>query len=382
MFAQFGDSTLACSGSETIQRSTTGAFADVSGAPAASVLFTVGSFVMALNVNDGAVKPDGWHCCAAFDDTDWTPSITTQSASGRLVSAPGPITAGARLGEYAVAYKERSIYLGQYVGPPVVWDWSQVADGGAGCVGNHAVCDIGGVHFFVGPDNFWLFDGTRPVPLAGGLLRKWFAGNSSADYLYKTVCAFDRESNRVWVFYPSPDSTECDSALVYHVQTKQWGRADRSIQCALTYVASSITIDGLDTLASTIETLPEVSFDSRFWFSSARTLSVFNASNQIQTLSGSSISSSMTTGDAGDDNAVMLLQQIRCRYGVAPASATAQTRHMMNSGTTFMDGPSGPMNDGKFDTLKSARWHKARVDFVGPVLVTHISAKLKPAGTR
>jgi len=40
------------------------------------------------------------------------------------------------------------------------------------------------------------------------------------------------------------------------------------------------------------------------------------------------------------------------------------------------------MNDGKFDTLKSARWHKAQVSFAGPVLVTHIDAKLKPAGTR
>lgn len=56
-FAQFGDSTLACSGAETIQRSTTGAFADISGAPSAQVLFTVGSFVMALNTNDGSIKP-------------------------------------------------------------------------------------------------------------------------------------------------------------------------------------------------------------------------------------------------------------------------------------------------------------------------------------
>ena len=382
MFAQFGDSTLASSGAETIQRSTTGAFADISGAPSASVLFTVGSFVMALNVNDGTIKQDGWHCCAAFDDTDWTPSITTQAASGRLVSTPGPLTAGARLGEYAVAYKERSIYLGQYVGPPVIWDWTQVADGGAGCVGKNAVCDIGGVHFFVGPDNFWLFDGTRPQPLADGLLRKWFAGNASAEYLYKTVCTFDRENNRVWIFYPSSNATECDSALVYHVQTKRWGRADRSIQCALTYVASSITIDGMDALSATIDTLPDISFDSRFWLSAASVLSVFNTSNQIQTLSGSSASSSMTTGEAGDDDAVMLLQQIRCRYGLAPDSATVQTRYAMNSGDMFMDGPSGAMNDGKFDTLKAAWWHKANISFIGPVLVTYINAKLKMAGTR
>ena len=382
MYAQFGDSTLACTGAEVIQRSTTGAFADIAGAPTAKVIFSVGSFVMALNTNDGAVKPDGWHCCAVFDDTSWTPSTTTQAASGRLVSTPGQLTAGARLGDYAVAYKERSIYLGQYVGAPVVWDWSQVADGGAGCVGKNAICDIGGVHFFVGPDNFWLFDGTRPQPLADGVLRSWFVNNASASYLSKTVCTFDRESNRVWVFYPSTNATECDSALVYHVQTKQWGRADMSIQCALAYVPNGITFDTMSTLGATYDTFPDISFDSRFWSSGARVLSIFNGSNQLQNLSGSSASSALTTGEVGDDDAVMLLQQIRLRYGAAPASASVQTHYMQNSGGSFAEGVSGSMNDGKFDALKAARWHKATISFTGPVRVTHMNAKMKPAGTR
>lgn len=381
-FAQFGDATLACSGSEVIQRSTTGAFADVATAPQAEVLFSVGAFVMALNTNDGLVKPDGWHCCAAFDDTDWTPSITTQAASGRLVATPGRLTAGARLGEYAIAYKERSIYLGQYVGAPVVWDWVQVAGGNAGCVGKNALCDIGGIHFFVGYDNFWLFDGTRPTPIGDGALRQWFVNNASKEFLYKTVCTFDRENNRVWVFYPSAGATECDAALVYHIQSKQWGRADRSIQCALTYVSSGLTYDTMNTLSVTYDGFPAISWGSQFWLVGSSSLSVFNTSNQLQTLSGASLSSSLTTGEVGDDDAVMLLQQIRLRYGLAPASASVQTRYMQNSGGSYADGVSGSMNDGKFDTLKAARWHKAIVSFTGPVRVTHMNATMKPAGSR
>ena len=381
-YAQFGDATLACSGSEVIQRSTTGAFADIATAPRAEILFSVGAFVMALNTNDGAVKPDGWHCCAVFDDTDWTPSITTQAASGRLVATPGRITAGARLGEYAIAYKERSIYLGQYVGAPVVWDWIQVPGGSAGCVGKNALCDIGGVHFFVGHDNFWLFDGTRPQPIGDGVIRQWFVNNCSREFIQKTVCTFDRENNRVWIFYPSVGSTECDAALVYHVQSQKWGRANRSIQCALTYVSPGYTIDGMSAISATIDGMPSISFDSQFWNAASSSLAVFNASNQLQTLSGASDASSLTTGEVGDDGAVMLLQQIRFRYALAPASATVQTRYMANSGETFADGVSGALNDGKFDTLKAARWHKAMVDFVGPVRVTHMNATMKPAGTR
>jgi hypothetical protein len=109
---------------------------------------------------------------------------------------------------------------------------------------------------------------------------------------------------------------------------------------------------------------------------------VFNGSNQLQALSGSPEPSSLTTGEAGDDDAVMLLQQIRLRYGVAPTSANCQTYYQPNSGGMFANGVSGAMNDGKFDTLKAARWHKAKVSFTGPVRVTHVNASMKPAGTR
>ena len=378
-FAQFGDATLMANGAQKIQRSTTGAFADIASAPAAEVIFSVGSFVMALNTNGST---DAWHCCAVFDDTDWTQSLTTQAASGRLVATPGHLTAGARLGEYAIAYKERSMFLGQYVGPPAVWDWVQVAGGDAGCVGKHALCDIGGAHFFVGPDNFYLFDGTRPAPIGDGAVRQWFVQRASADYLYKTTCVFDRENNRVWIFYPKAGSTECDAALVYHVQTRQWGRADRTIQAALMHVSPGVTFDTWNSYGGSFDALPSVGFDSPFWANGARVLSIFDSSNQLRSYTAESTGSSLTTGEVGDDDAVSRLQQIRLRYGQAPASATAQAQHMANSGGTFLPGASGAMNDGKFDVLRAARWHKATVTFTGPVRVTHINATFKAAGRR
>lgn len=381
-FTQFGNATLASTGYEPIQRSESGAFADIAGAPKAQILFSVGSFVMALNTDDGVAKPDGWHCCAVFDDTDWTPSLTTQAASGRLVATPGRLTAGARLGNYAVAFKERSMYLGQYVGPPVVWDWSQVADYGAGCVGKDALCDIGGGLFFVGPDNFWIFDGASPQPLADGVLRQWFAINANAEYLYKTVCTYDRTNSRVWVFYPSAGSTECDAVLVYHVLSKRWGRAEHAIQCALAYISPAATYDTWDAFGASYDDLPSVGFDSPLFLAGINSQAFFNTSNQLQTLSGDSVSSGMTTGEVGDDDAVMMLQQIRLRYALAPQSANVQTQHMANSGGDWTMGVTGVMNDGKFDTLKSSRWHRATVSFTGPVRVTHMNAKMKQAGNR
>jgi hypothetical protein len=54
----------------------------------------------------------------------------------------------------------------------------------------------------------------------------------------------------------------------------------------------------------------------------------------------------------------------------------------MQSGGSMLSGPSGTLNDGKFDMLKSARWHKAKISFTGPVTVTGMNAKYKAVGTR
>ncbi|TFH81807.1 hypothetical protein [Pseudomonas kribbensis] len=379
---QFGDATLCANRADVIQRSTGASFADVATAPKAEILFSVGAFVMALNTNDGSEKPDGWHCCAAFDDTSWTPSIATQATSGRLVATAGKLTAGMRLGEYAIAYKMKSMYLGQYVGAPTVWNWIQVPGGEAGCVGKEAICDIGGAHFFVGDDNIWIYDGTRPVPVADGFVRQFFFDNSNPSYRYKTICVFDRQKNLVWVFYPSLDATSPNSALVYHVTARKWGVANRSIEAALNYISGGVTIDGLSSISPTIDGLSSYSFDSQFWLAGGKSLSIFNTSHQLQAMTGTSTASSMTTGEVGDDDAVMALNKIRLRYARAPQSASVQTFVQMNSGVGFTAGDSGSVLDGKFDVRQSARWHKATFTFTGPVRVTHMDADITPAGRR
>lgn len=382
---QFGDSTLAANSGDTIQRSTgTGVdFADIAGAPTAEIIFSVGFQVMALNVNDGTDKPDGWQCCAINDETDWTPSLSTQAASGRLVSSPGAITAGAKLGAYAVAYKSKSIYVGQYVGAPSVWDWQQIPAGDIGCVGKEAVCDLGAAHFFVGEDNFFVFDGSRPAPI-GDQIRQWFYDNSNPAYRHITKCVFDRQNDRVWVFFPSHSASSCDSALVYHVHAQKWGRSNRSVEAVINYVSSGLTFDTWDDAGATFEALPTIAYDSQYWLSGGQALAAFNTSHQLQFLTGESTASSFTTGDVGDDDATSLLTGVRPRFapGYAPDSASIQVDGKFNSGDSWTPGPTSDLNDGKFDVMQEARWHRATASFTGPVRVTGVKASVVPGGTR
>lgn len=385
-YTQFGNATIASNLADTMQRSVSGAFSDIATAPKAKIVFSVGSQVMALNTSDATygVSPNRWWCSATFNETSWTPSVTALCATGQLVSAPGQIVAGGRLGDYAVAYKDRAIFIGQFVGSPSVWDWAQVPGGDAGCVGQDAWCDIGGAHFVVGQDNLWLFDGSRPVPVGVGQVREWFFGNSNPSFRYKIQCVFDRQTNRVWILYPSSNSSSLDSAMVYHLATKQFGLVTISAQAVLNYISAGMTIDGLSAISATIDGLSAYSFDSQFWVSGGRSLAVFDATNQLKSLTGVSVSSSYTTGDMGDDDVVTLLSKIRVRFapGYAPTTATAHMFRKMTEGAGLTTGSTHTLNDGKFDALQSARFHRARIDMTGNVRVLAMSVSLKPAGVR
>lgn len=385
-FAQFGDATLAGNKADVIQRSSSTGFSPIPYALKARILFSVGAFVMALDTSDATYgdSPDRWWCCANYNDLDWTPSVITLCATGRLVSSPGKITAGGRLGEYAVVYKDRAIYLGQFVGAPSVWDWLPVPGGDAGCVGQGAWCDIGGAHFIVGKDNLWLFDGTRPSPVGIGQAREWFYKTVNTSLIYKTQCVYDTRKNMVWIFFAAGTDSEISKALVYNTNTKQWGTVNIAIESTLNYIKSGQTIDGMATSFATVDTISNISFDSQFWNSGSRVFSYFNASHQLQMSAGEGLASSITTGDSGDDDAVTLLKSVKLRFapGKRPATATIQTYSKMDSGDDFTNRATASIQDGRFDLLQSARWHKAKISFTGNPLLIGINADMSGSGTR
>jgi hypothetical protein len=384
-FCQFGDTTIASNLTDAMQSSSSGAFAAITGAPKAKIVISASNnFVLAFNTNDDlGQRPDAWRCCAQNDQTDWTPNVTTSANRGRLIDVEGPIQAALMLGDNPVVYKQRGIFLGQYVGAPEVWRFTLVPGGEAGAVGQDAVCDIGGVHFIVGNDNFWLYDGTRPISLGVGIVRKWFLSNSSPTYRYRTKVAYDRQTSLVSISFPSLNSTgACDLKLVFHVGTKAWGRADATVQAHMQFIAPGLTINSLDSVSSTINALPNIPFDAQYWVAGGQQAAFFNASNQLVALNGTSVSSSFTTGDVGDDDQVTMVDKLRVRWISKPTTASATGLYKFNEGDALTTGPTSSVSDGKFDLRQSGRFHRFRVDMTGDHKVSAYAAKVIAVGTR
>lgn len=368
-FAQFGDTSLAIAKSDTLQFSATGAFANVTG-PKASIVETVNQFVFLFDTNEATFgdSPNRWWCSALGDYTDWTPAVATQCASGLLIGSPGKITAGKRFGEGIIAYKTRSLYIGIYIGPPAVWEFRQIP-GEVGALSQEAVVNVGTSedpkHIFMGEFDFYSFDGARPIPIGSPWIKETVFGELDRSFQHLVATLHDRANSRVYFFYPGSASITLSKCVVYNYKTNKWGRDDRNIEIPVDYTSSAITYSDLGTLFSTYGDLPSVSYGSAFWSAAVPIPAIFNTSHLVQTLTGASVTSSITTGDYGDDTVLTLLSRAKLRYTTAPTSADMVNYYRENIGDALTTDHTTPQISARFDVLRSARWHRMRFDFVG-----------------
>lgn len=376
-FAQYGNITIAANRGDTLQSSSTGAFADIAGAPKADYVCTVGEFVCAAStVYAGDDFNDSWHCSALSDYTNWTPNIATQCANGRLTSIPGRITASKRLGDYWIIYKDRGIYVGTYAGPPFIWDWREIP-GSVGAASHESVIDIGNAHIIVGEDNFYLFDGSQARPI-GNTVKDFFLADASTSWRSNMQGIHDPINGLVYIFYTSTVSTDGnpDACLVYNYRIDRWGSDDRTIECAIQYTTPAMTWDDFGNLASTWNDLPSISFESSVFVANRPIPAVFNASHTAYSLTGACTAWSLTTGDFGDDQGVSMLTRVKPRFALAPTSASLINYYRMDMGDALTEGATTAMSNARFDVLRSARWHRLKMSGTGDVEIYGVQPSL------
>ncbi len=376
-FIQFANTSIAATPTTGIQRSTGGAFSVIAGAPQAKLVEAAEGFVVAFNTSSFA---DEWYCSAYLDDTDWTLDVSTQCVKGRLVGGSGEITAARRFGSDIVAYKGGSMFHGRYQGPPAVWTWQQVSTD-VGCIGQDAVADTAVGHIFVGRDNVYRYDGTTPVPIATGTIRRWLFREMDPTTSFKTQLLWDRQNHLVWIFFPSTNTGILDKCVVYHVLTQRWGVANRVVEQVLNYISPQLTFAGL-TRFPTFDDLPAISFDSLYWVGGALQPAIIGTDHKISQLAGSAGSAYFITGDYGDESGYTFCDNFRVRYTRSPSSSSVTGYVRDTAGGSLEAGTARSVSDGQHHMRQRGRFHRFRVSTTGDFTVTGIRPQLKPAGVR
>jgi hypothetical protein len=261
------------------------------------------------------------------------------------------------------------MYLGVNVGPPTVWEFSLIPEG-SGALSQEVVVNIGTPenpkHIFMGDGDFFIYDGSKPIPIGTNRVRDEVFNNMIGSRYYACTSLHDQKNSLIYFYYPTTDSAIPNKCVVYNYRTDQWGVDDRQVEATVDYVAQGVTYDSLGSLYATYDAFPALSYDSAFLGSTAIRPAIFSTSHVLKTLTGPAGSTSFVTGDYGDDNKFNTLTRIRPRFLQSPTSGTMTNYYRNNLGDDLTsDALTSLSSSNTFDVIRDARWHRLQMAFVG-----------------
>ncbi|OOZ37966.1 hypothetical protein, partial [Solemya elarraichensis gill symbiont] len=105
-----------------------------------------------------------------------------------------------------------------------------------------------------------------------------------------------------------------------------------------------------------------------------------NDSHKLQTLTGTGDTMTIYSHIIGNDDHYSTIQRVRPRYNDGPTSASLTNYYKDESEDGFTEDFTVAQSDGKFDFLRSSKWHKLRFTFTGETVVAGYSLFLKSGG--
>ena len=190
---------------------------------AAAIRFFKNFFVLLNVTENGTRKPSRvrWSRLGLPENWKNTAGGAGQAGAADIGSVDWILT-GERLGDTLVIYKERSIWLMTYVGPPTIMAFREKI-GGLGIVGAKAVASLGDEHLIVGNDDIYFFNG-ETVESVGENVRKYFFDNVDPSEISKTYIFIAEEDNEAVIAFVSTGSTNAifDKGIVYNYLEKTW----------------------------------------------------------------------------------------------------------------------------------------------------------------
>ena len=105
------------------------------------------------------------------------------------------------------------------IGPPLFYSFDPVGDNG-GLMGPNAAVDVDGRAYWMGDNNFYIYDGAVNV-LPCEVWPTVFE-NINKVQKFKIFAGFNKVQREVWWLYPSDATEECDRYVLYNIDERTW----------------------------------------------------------------------------------------------------------------------------------------------------------------
>lgn len=142
------------------------------------------------------------------------------SGSALLSDEPSPIQNIMKLNEFAAVYKKESLYLGRKVDTSEVFLFDPIKTG-VGLSAPRAVAEAEGQHYFMGANDFYVWNGIRVEPIGGNLRDEVFS-RLDRNKISRCFAIHVQELTEVWFFVVISGSSWPTEVWKYNYRTGFW----------------------------------------------------------------------------------------------------------------------------------------------------------------
>jgi hypothetical protein len=362
--AQWGQTVISVNGVDSPQEITLGAsnFTALAGSPpVASHIAVVRDFVVLGNIS---TFPNRVRWSAINNSQSWAVSAATQ-ADYQDLQGDGGWVQRVIGGEYGIVVQEKAIWRMTYVGSPVIFQFDLV-DRFRGTPCPQSVVGYGQFVFFLADDGFYAFDGVKTVPIGNGKVDNFFLNDLQTTYSYRVNAQVDPIRKIVAWAYPGSGSSggTPNKILLYSWPFEKWSVVEVDTEMLARFVAGGYTLDTLDTVSSSLDSLP-ASLDSRIWSGGALSFGSINTDHKIATFSGSAMTATVDTvevqhfpGQRAEVTSVRPLVD----GGTATVAVGARTTQ---AGAVSFASAVSPTTEGECPVRSNNRYHRYRISTTG-----------------
>lgn len=180
----------------------------------------------------------------AGDYTNW--AVTSQTAAGAFTIPTGSvIIGGLQAPNYGVIWTDVDVWLMQYVGGVVIFNFTRIGSG-CGLIAQHAAGILGGIVYWCSKNNFFMIGANGAQPLQCPVWDFIFQNLDPVNYT-KMYCAPNSAFNEIAWFFPSINtgSGENDSYVKYNALEGEWdyGTITRTAWIDVSVLGNPIGVD-------------------------------------------------------------------------------------------------------------------------------------------
>jgi hypothetical protein len=363
-FTQYNNLLIGTDGANNVQVMTLGSaqpFSDLSAsAPKGYYIAQCRGFVVLGNttdIYDGHMGMRLWW--SALDDPGtWGGNAAITQSDFQDMQNAGNIQAVIG-GQYLTVLMEQGIYIGEYVGAPVIFDFSLIANAkGCSCAGSVIV--VGVNIYYLADDGFYsLALGQYPQPISNQKISAWFHANANMAFLEYMDAGYNDVENAIFWTFCSNAAQEGipDMFLVYQIDTNEFTYFKDSMLLFGTLVSPATT---LDEIVPTLDTLA-VPLDSSTLSGGTPSNAAMNAAGIPIVFTGTSYAGLIETPEV--QLAPGLRSVVTQLSLLAETTATAQVsigaRQRIGDAVTW-EAPRSVQPSGLFYSRKEGRYHRMR----------------------